>query len=615
MGLTTSGSTDTSSYPTPALSVAQMFYDRVAATPNAEAFRHPTAAGWASVTWAQTAETVRTMAAGLLALGILPEQRVAVASATRVEWLYADLAIMCAGAATTALYPSTTEKDVAYILADSGTRIVFAEDHTQVAKLRAQRDHLPDLIRVVTFDGQADGEWVLSLADLQALGAKHLVENPTLVDEAVAAVQPEHLATLIYTSGTTGRPKGVELPHRCWTYIAAGAEAIGILRPDDLQYLWLPLSHSFGKMLAAVQLRIGFPTAVDGRMDRIVDNLAVVRPTFMAGPPRIFEKVHAKVVQTVHEEGGIKLRLFTWAFGVGSQVSRARIEGRRPNPLVQAQFALADRLVLSKVRARLGGRIRFLVSGSAALSQDIAAWFHAAGLVVIEGYALTETGGGACIGSPEHPMFGVVGPPLVGSEIKLAADGEILIRGPLVMRGYHNLPDATSEVLAADGWFATGDIGEIDDAGRLRVTDRKKDLIKTSGGKYISPQAIEVMFKAVCPLASQMLVHADRRNYATALITLDPEALAQWARAQGLAATDYASLAADPAVHAYVESSIDELNGRLNRWETIKDFRILDHDLSVESDELTPSMKVKRKTMEAKYESLLDSMYGGQSRG
>jgi long-chain acyl-CoA synthetase len=615
MALTTSGSADVSSYPTPAVSVARMFYDRVAATPHAEAFRHPTAAGWASVSWAQAAETVRTMAAGLLALGILPEQRVAIASGTRVEWLYADLAIMCAGAATTAVYPTTTGKDVAYILADSGTRIVFAEDDNQVAKLRAQRDHLPDLIRVVTFDGQADGEWVLSLADLQALGAKHLVENPTSVDEAVAAVQPEQLATLIYTSGTTGRPKGVELPHRCWTYIGAGAEAIGILRPDDLQYLWLPLSHSFGKMLEAVQLQIGFPTAVDGRMDRIVDNLAVLRPTFMAGPPRIFEKVHAKVVQTIQEEGGMKLRLYNWAFGVGSQVSRARIEGRRPNPLVQAQFALADRLVLSKVRARLGGRIRFLVSGSAALSQDIAAWFHAAGLIVIEGYALTETGGGACIGSPEHPTFGVVGPPLVGSEIKLAADGEILIRGPLVMRGYHNLPDATSEVLAADGWFATGDIGEIDDAGRLRVTDRKKDLIKTSGGKYISPQAIEVMFKAICPLASQMLVHADRRNYATALITLDPEALAQWARAQGLTATDYASLAADPAVQAYVQSSVDELNGRLNRWETIKDFRILDHDLSVEGDELTPSMKVKRKTVEARYGSLLDSMYDGQSRG
>ena len=615
MARTTSGSTDPGSYATPAPSVARMFYDRVAATPHAEAFRHPAAGGWASVTWAQTEETVRTMAAGLLALGILPEQRVAVASATRIEWLYADLAIMCAGAATTAVYPSTVGEDVAYILADSGTRIVFAEDDTQVAKLRAERDHLPDVIRVVVFDGQADGEWVLSLADLQALGAKHLVEKPSSVDEAVAAVEPEHLATLIYTSGTTGRPKGVELPHRCWTYIGAGAEALGILRPDDLHYLWLPLSHSFGKMLVAVQLQIGFPTAVDGRMDRIVDNLAVLRPTFMAGPPRIFEKVHAKVVQTVQEEGGIRLRLFDWAFGVGGQVSRARIQDRRPNPLVRAQFTLADRLVLSKVRARLGGRIRFLVSGSAALSEDIAAWFHAAGLVVIEGYALTETGGGACIGSPEQPMFGVVGPPLVGSEIKLATDGEILIRGPLVMRGYHHLPDATSEVLAADGWFATGDIGEIDDAGRLRVTDRKKDLIKTSGGKFISPQAIEVMFKAVCPLASQMFVHAERRNYATALITRDPEALAQWARAQGLTATDYPSLAASPVVHAYVQSSIDELNGRLNRWETIKHFRILDHDLSVESDELTPSLKVKRKTMEAKYGSLLDSMYDGQSRG
>jgi long-chain acyl-CoA synthetase len=614
MARMTSGSTDPRSYPTPAASVARMFYDRVAATPYGEAFRHPTAAGWASVTWAQAEETVKTMAAGLLALGIRPEQRVAVASATRIEWIYADLAIMCAGGATTAVYPSTAASDVAYILADSGTRIVFAEDNIQVAKLRAQRDHLPDLFRVVVFDGQADGEWVLSLADLQALGAKHLVENPTSVDEAVAAVQSEQLATLIYTSGTTGRPKGVELPHRCWTYIGAGAEAIGILRPDDLHYLWLPLSHSFGKMLAAVQLQIGFPTAVDGRIDRVVDNLAVLRPTFMAGPPRIFEKVYSKVVQTVQEEGGAKLRLFDWAFGVGGQVSRAQIDGRRPNPLVRAQFAVADRLVLSKVRARLGGRIRFLVSGSAALSQDIAAWFHAAGLSLIEGYALTETGGGACIGSPEHPVLGVVGLPLLGSEIKLAADGEILIRGPLVMRGYHHLPDATSDVLAADGWFATGDIGEIDDAGRLRVTDRKKDLIKTSGGKYISPQAIEVTFKAVCPLASQMFVHADRRNYATALITLDPDAVAQWARAQGLTETEYPVLAADPTVHAYVQSSIDELNGRLNRWETIKDFRILDHDLSVENDELTPSLKVKRKTMETKYATLLDSMYHGQSR-
>ncbi|HEU4512589.1 MAG TPA: long-chain fatty acid--CoA ligase [Nocardioidaceae bacterium] len=612
---TTAGSADTSTYPRPAESVPRMFYDRVAATPEAEAFRFPTDGGWTSLTWRQTEEKVRTMAAGLLALGIRPEERVAVASATRIEWLYADLAVMCAGAATTAVYPSTGADDVVFILADSGSRIVFAEDDAQVAKLRDHRDHLPEVVRVVTFDGEADGGWVLTLEDLQSLGAKYLVENPTAVDEAVAAVRPEHLATLIYTSGTTGRPKGVELPHRCWTYVGAGVEALDILSRNDLQYLWLPMSHSFGKMLGAVQLRIGFPTAVDGRVDKIIENLAVVRPTFMAGPPRIFEKVHAKVVQTVEEEGGLKLRLFTWAFGIGHEVAQAKLEGRRPSRLVRAQYVIADRLVLSKVRERLGGRIRFLVSGSAALSRDVGSWFHAAGLLVLEGYALTETSAAAAITLPTDPAFGVVGPPFVGTEIKIAKDGEILVRGPGVMRGYHRLPEATAEVLSDDGWFATGDVGEFDDAGRLRITDRKKDLMKTSGGKYVAPQPIEAMFKAVCPLASQMLVHADGRKYATALVTLDAEALAQWARAEGLGASDYASLTRDPAVHRYVRGCVEELNGRLNRWETIKDFRILDHDLSVEDGEMTPSMKVKRKVIEAKYAALLESMYSDLPRG
>ncbi len=288
---------------------------------------------------------------------------------------------MCAGAATTAVYPSTAGDDVAFILSDSGTRIVFAEDDAQIAKLRLQRDHLPDVIRVVTFDGTADGEWVLSLADLQALGAKHLVDHPTSVDEAVAAVQPEHLATLIYTSGTTGRPKGVELPHRCWTYLGAGAEAIEILREDDLQYLWLPLSHSFGKMLAAVQLQIGFATAVDGRLDKIVDNLAVVRPTFMAGPPRIFEKVHAKVVQTVQEEGGIKLRLFNWAFSVGEPGLAG--PARRPVAGPGAAGPVRARRPAGAVEGPCPARRTDPLPG---LGQrrpvaDIAAWFHAAGLV------------------------------------------------------------------------------------------------------------------------------------------------------------------------------------------------------------------------------------------
>ncbi|MFZ2013460.1 MAG: long-chain fatty acid--CoA ligase [Nocardioides sp.] len=615
MVTTTSGSTDTSGYPAPAASVARLFRDRVAASRDREAFRFPTDDGWESITWGETEETVTVTAAGLLALGILPQERVAIASTTRIEWIQADLAIMCAGAATTAVYPTTGADDVAFILADSQSRIVFAEDDAQIEKLRAQRQHLPDLVRVVTFDGTPDGEWVLNLEDLQALGAKYLVEHPQAVDESVASVEPGHLATLMYTSGTTGRPKGVELPHRCWTYIGAGAEAIEILSQDDLQYLWLPLSHSFAKMLEAVQLQIGFPTAVDGRIDKIVDNLGVVRPTFMAGPPRIFEKVYARVLQNVQEQGQVKLRLFGWAFDVGTRVSRARLAGRRPGFMALAQYPLADRLVLSRVRSRLGGRIRFLVSGSAALSSDVATWFHAAGLPLIEGYALTETSAGACISLPRDAVPGVVGPPLVGTEIRLADDGEILVRGPGVMDGYHNLPDATAEVLDADGWFATGDVGEIDTAGRLRITDRKKDLIKTSGGKYIAPQVIEAEFKAVCPLASQMLVHADGRNYATALVTLDPEALVQRGRAQGLASTDYATLTTEPEVHDYVAGCVEELNGRLNRWETIKDFRILDQDLSLDAGDLTPSLKVKRKAVEGKFRPLLDSMYPGVPLG
>ncbi|WP_395659931.1 AMP-dependent synthetase/ligase [Nocardioides sp.] len=590
-------------------SVPRMLFDRIAATPDTEAYRFPAGDRWQSVTWAETGEIVRTLAAGLLALGIRPEERVAIASGTRIEWLYADLAIACAGAATTTVYPTTGAEDVGYILRDSGSRIAFAEDDAQVAKLRDQRDRLPDLGRVITFDGTADGDWVLSLDDLRDLGAKHLAEDPDAVDRAVAAVRPEDLATLIYTSGTTGRPKGVELPHRCWTYIGVAAEGLDILTPDDLQYLGLPLSHSFGKMLQAVQLQVGFPTAVDGRMDRIVANLAEVRPTFMAGPPRIFEKVHAKVVQSVEEEGGVKSALFGWAFGVGDRVARARAEGRRVGPVTRAELAVADRLVLAKVRERLGGRVRFLISGSAALSPDVAAWFHAAGMVVLEGYGMTETSAGACIVRLDDPTFGKVGPPVVGTEVRIAEDGEILLRGPSVMRGYHRQPEATAEVLDAEGWLATGDVGELDAAGRLRITDRKKDLIKTSGGKYIAPQSIEMLFKALCPLSSQMVVHAEGRNYATALVTLDPEALAQWAAANGVTTTDYVELSRLPAVRDYVQASIDQMNARLNRWETIKDFRILDRDLTVENGEVTPSMKVRRKAVETAYRPLLDTMY------
>jgi long-chain acyl-CoA synthetase len=427
----------------------------------------------------------------------------------------------------------------------------------------------------------------------------------------VKAIQPDDLATLIYTSGTTGRPKGVRLRHSSWTYEGAAIDALRILSVEDLQFLWLPLSHSFGKVLLTAQLQIGFPTAVDGRVDKIVENLAVIRPTFMGAAPRIFEKAYARIVTMAKAQGGAKAKIFDWASGVGVRVSRLRRAGKPVPAATKVQHALADRLVYGKVRARFGGRVRFFISGSAALARDVAEWFDAAGIVILEGYGLTESSAGSTVNRPADYQFGTVGLPFPGTEIKIADDGEILLKGPGVMDGYHGLEQQTKEALLGDGWLATGDIGELDQDGRLRITDRKKDLFKTSGGKYVAPSFIEGQFKAVCPLASQMLVYGNEHNYCVALITLDPDAVASWAEQHDMAGRPYAEVVTSPAMRDTIGGYIDELNTRLNRWETIKKFDVLDRDLSVESGELTPSLKVKRRVVEDHYRDRLDAMYAG----
>jgi long-chain acyl-CoA synthetase len=597
-------------------SVARMLTDRVAATPDAEAFRWPDSGdtGWESITWGRLGERVTEHAAGLLALGLRPEQRVIVYSATRVEWVLADLAVNVAAGATTTVYPSSQPEDVLHIVADSGAVIAFAEDEAKAAVLRELADRTPDLAYVVLLEGSSADGRELSLDDLAERGRTLLAENPSAVEDTVAAIEPENLATLIYTSGTTGRPKGVRLVQDNWTYEGAAIERLGILRPDDLQYLWLPLSHSFGKVLLAAQLQIGFASAVDGRIDKIVDNLAVVRPTFMAGAPRVFEKVHNRVIATVEAEGGIKAKLFAKAFETGRKHSAVLQRGGTPGPALRVAYAGADKVVLSKLRDRFGGRIRLFVSGSAPLSRDVAEWFHAAGLLVAEGYGMTESSAATTVNLPHRYRFGTVGPALPGTELRIAEDGELLVRGPGVMRGYHGLDEATAEALDADGWLHTGDIGEVDADGFLRITDRKKDLIKTSGGKYVAPGPIETSFPVLCGLASQFIVHGDGRNYVTALVTLDPDALRQWAETNGVAERDPAALARRDDVRAVVAAGVKELNAGLNRWETIKDFRILDHDLTVESGELTPSLKLKRRVVEQRYRSVLDEMYAANQR-
>jgi long-chain acyl-CoA synthetase len=596
-------------------SIAELFLRRVADSPDREAFRYPVADEWRSMTWKQAGERARAIAGGLKALGLGREDRVAILSNTRIEWILIDLGIMLAGGATTTVYPSTTAEDTAFIISDSSSKFCIVEDAGQLKKLREHKASMPELAKVILMDGAAesgDGDWVLSLSALEDKGQAWLEKNPRGIEDIVAGIEPEHLATLIYTSGTTGKPKGVRLVHECWAYEADAMEAIGLAKPDDVQYLWLPMSHSFGKVLMALHLASGSVCAVDGRIPKIIENLNVIQPTLMAAAPRIFEKLYGRVLQGVKEAGGLKETMFHRALNVGKKVAALRLEGKEPGGLLKMRYGLAKKLVISKLKHRFGfDRVRYFVSGSAPLAREIAEFFLAFDLLILEGYGLTESSAASFVNRAEKFRFGTVGFPVPGTEVKLAPeDSEILMKGPGIMRGYHNLPDVTAETLTKDGWLRTGDIGEIDDQGFLRITDRKKDLIKTSGGKYIAPQSIEGKVKASCPFIANVVVHGDGRNFVSALFTLDEESIMKWAK-EALPGKSYNEVCTAAETEAMIKPYIDQANQGLAKYETIKKFTILDRDLSVEQGEITPSLKVKRKTVEKKYKALLDKMYEG----
>jgi long-chain acyl-CoA synthetase len=596
-------------------SIPALLRDRIAATPDAEAYRMPSDDGWTSMTWREVGERVRGLALGLAGLGAGPGTRVSILCSTRIEWILTDLAVLSTGAATTTIYPSNTAAESAFVITDSGSTIVVAENDDQVAKLRSVRKELPDVAHVIVIDGEpADEGWVITLDSLTgtSTGASTGTSVGTSAgaqdyDAMVDAIGEHDLATLIYTSGTTGRPKGVELTHDNWLYSADATRKIGLISEDDLHFLWLPLSHSFGKLLQVVMIDIGVATAIDGRIDRIAENLGVLRPTVMAAAPRIFEKIHNTVVATVRREGGPKARIFAWARETGVRVSRARQRGVALPLTTRIEYALADRLVFAKIRERFGGRIRYFISGSAPLNQDIAEFFDGAGLPILEGYGLTESAAGSFLNRPESVRFGTVGPPLLGTEVRIADDGEILISGRGIMRGYHDLPDETAGALN-DGWLHTGDIGELDDAGRLVITDRKKELIKTSGGKYVAPTYLEGRIKAACPYLSHVFVHGDRRNYVTALVTLDMEVVRPWAEAEDLPG-DPDKLREHPRMREEVEKAVKQVNADQASYATVKKFAILASDFTVESGELTPSLKVRRKAVEERYADTLDAFY------
>jgi len=597
----------------PYRSIPEMFLKRVAATPDAEAFGGPgpdDAPVWH--TWSQIGERAKAIAAGLTTLGIGLEDRVAILASTRLDWIVADLGVMCAGGATTTVYPTTEPEDACFIVADSGSKVLIAENAAQAAKMDA--GSVPALTHIVLIDGSpVEGAALpqLTLADLEKRGRELLAEKPDLIEGIVAGIGPDNLATLIYTSGTTGRPKGVELLHGGWCWQGVAQGAIGVLLPTDLQFLWLPLSHSFGKTLICGIIHVGVQTYVDGRVDKIVENLGIIKPTLMCAAPRIFEKVYNRVVTQAQAGGGAKLKIFGWAVNVGKQKVALEQKGLPVPGGLKFKYGIAHKLVFSKLHARLGGNIRYMVSGSAALSVPIAEFFAAAGLPISEGYGLTETSAGNFVNRPGELKIGTVGQALGDLEVKIDEDGEILLRGTPVMRGYHHLPEETAATFTEDGWFRTGDIGELDSDGYLKITDRKKDLVKTSGGKYIAPSHIEGIFKSLCPFTSQALVIGQSRNYCTMIITLDPESITAWAPTAGVESTSYADIVSSPQANAMVAGYIKELNTKLNRWETIKKFAILQRDLTIEDGEITPSMKLKRRAVETNFSGDIEKMYEG----
>ncbi|MBX6355124.1 MAG: long-chain fatty acid--CoA ligase [Micromonosporaceae bacterium] len=598
----------------PYRSISDMLFARVAKTPDGRALAYPAPDGSGPVwlTWAQVGERASAIAAGLHSLGVGLEDRVAILANTRLEWILADLGVGCAGGATTTIYPTTEAADAAFILRDSESKILIAENQELAA--RATGAGLPELTHVVLMDGEADpaaSPMQLTLAELERRGAEALAAEPDLVRRLGEAITPDRLATLIYTSGTTGRPKGVELTHACWTWEGVAQGNLGVLEPDDLQYLWLPLSHSFGKSLICGIIHVGVPTFVDGRVDKIIENLGVVRPTLMCSAPRIFEKVYNRVVTTAVGEGGAKARIFRWAVRVGKEKVALEQAGRPVPAGLSARYAVARRLVFSKLHARMGGRIRVLVSGSAPLSPQIAEFFAAAGLPIQEGYGLTESSAANFVNRPGRLKIGTVGEPLGDLEVRIADDGEVLLRGAPVMRGYHNLPEETAAAFTEDGYLRTGDIGELDADGYLRITDRKKDLVKTSGGKYVAPSHVEGLMKALCPYVSQAVVVGQARNFCTMLVTLDPEAITEWAAGGPLAGKPYQEIVTSAAAEAMVAGYVKQLNEKLNRWETIKKFAILPRDLSIEDGELTPSMKIKRRVVEEHFSAEIEKMYAG----
>jgi long-chain acyl-CoA synthetase len=588
--------------------VNALFFKAIETRDLPNALMHKVAGAWRPISHRTVLERVRRIALGLQQLGISTGDRVGILSENRPEWALADYACICSGVVDVPVYPTLPAEQVPFILNDSGAKALFVSTAVQAQKIAGIRSEIPGVQWVIGFDAtKADG-CDMTLADLEALGAKQDSPEAAARFKADAlAVQPDHLLTLIYTSGTTGNPKGVMLTHdNVYSNCIATQHSIP-LAGGDVALSFLPLSHIFERMGAYYLFSNGVTIAYAESIDTVPINMQEVSPTLMMSVPRLYEKIYARVLENAVASGGLKARIFFWARAVGERWADQKLAGREPGGMLALQYGLAQKLVFSKLKERTGGRMRFFISGGAPLSPQINKFFYSAGLTILEGYGLTETSPVISANTEANFRIGTVGKPLAGVEVRIASDGEILTRGPHVMKGYYRNPEATAEAIDREGWFHTGDIGELED-DFLKITDRKKDIIVTAGGKNLAPQPIENRLKTN-KYVSQAVMLGDKRKFPIVLIVPNWDQLEKWSAEQNIVWTSRAELLQMPTIQAKMEKEVKrELTG-LGSYETPKKIGLLEHDFSIERGELTPKLSVKRRVVEKSYADLIERLY------
>jgi long-chain acyl-CoA synthetase len=557
---------------------------------------------WVSKSFAEVGDIVKDLSLGLIALGIEKGDKVSILANTRPEWTYVDFAALTAGATVVPIYQTNSPEECQYVLENSDAKAVIVEDEEQMEKIRAVRDQLPKLEQVIRLEGSSD-----DAISMDALSQRGAARDDAEWEERWSSVNGDDICTFIYTSGTTGPPKGCVISHGNYRSMVDMSLEESVLDTDSTTYLFLPLAHSFALLIQFLSFDLGGNIAYWERDPlKIVPNLVEVKPEYFPSVPRIFEKIYTAATGNVEKEGGLKKAIFNWAVGVGKKVRERERAGKPLGFLLQRQYALADKMVLSKIRALFGGNIKNCVTGAAPINPEILRFFDAAGVLILEGWGMTETSTAATVARPDAFKFGTVGRAFRDCQIKIAEDGEILVKGPNIFQGYYKNDEATKDTIV-DGWLHTGDIGELDSDGYLKITGRKKDIIITAGGKNITPANLEAEMKQ-SQWVSQCVVVGDRRPYLVALVTLDPEECAKLAEEKGWP-TDIAQLAQHPEMRALVQAHLDQINEKFARVEQIKKFEILPADLSQEGGELTPTLKVKRNVVTDKYESEIEKLY------